>query len=256
MNKLTRYITRLTLQTIPFKQHYCCLCEKKVGGFLPYHGGWKAAPPLMAALGMVGSNLDNFSCPVCLSHDRERHLWLYLQASHLLPIMQNAEILHFAPELHLSRRIIALKPKRYIKADLYPTASDIQTVNLLAMPFENATFDVLIANHVLEHVENDRLALAEIIRVLKPNGWAILQTPYASHLEKTWEDAGVQTDQQRLLAYGQEDHVRLYGQDIFERITTTGLVSQIQYHAKQLGHISSHKYGINSDEPFMLFRKV
>jgi SAM-dependent methyltransferase len=256
IQKLVRLNSRIIRLANPFRSRTCCLCGRTFGSFMPYMGGWKAAPALMKALHMVGSDLDNFSCPACLSHDRERHLWLYLQASGLLEMMRDARILHFAPEWHLSHKIAAQNPPQYIKADLYPTAPDIQTVDLLAMPFADASFDFLIANHVMEHVDDDQQALGEICRVLKPGGWAILQTPYSASLQHTWEDRGIQTPQQRLVAYGQEDHVRLYGQDIFQRFAQAGFVNHVQQHAALLHDYPASRYGINADEPFMLFRKA
>ncbi len=255
MRKLIRYMTRAALRMSPRKTHQCCLCEHDIGGFISYQGGWKAAPPLMKALEIVGSDLDHFTCPVCLSHDRERHLWLYLQASKLLGEMRGSHILHFAPERHLSAKIILQNPTNHIKADLYPTAPDIQKVDLLAIPFADASFDFVIANHVLEHVADDQKALTEIVRVLKPDGCAILQTPYAASLQHTWEDPGILSKQQRLFAYGQNDHVRLYGQDIFGRIAAAGLTPHIRQHTELLGEIDAYQQGVNPREPFMLFKK-
>lgn len=253
--KIIRLSKRYSLLASPLKSKHCCLCGHKVAGFLAHAGGWKNAPPLMTALKMVGSDIDNFACPVCYSHDRERHQWLYWQAAGLLPRMQGAHILHFAPEYHLAQRIVAQQPATYIKADLYPHADDIQKVDLLQMPFADGQFDFLIANHVMEHVDNVNQALAEIHRVLKPGGWAILQTPYCATLQHTWEDAGIQSAAQRLAAYGQDDHVRLFGRDIFAIFEAAGFTSHSETHSALLKTISAHYYGVNEKEPFMLFKK-
>ncbi|HMT92628.1 methyltransferase domain-containing protein [uncultured Thiothrix sp.] len=253
--KIIRLSKRYAMLASPLKTKQCCLCGHKVAGFLAHAGGWKKAPQLMTALKMVGSDIDHFACPVCYSHDRERHQWLYWQAAGLLPRMHGAHILHFAPEQHLAQRVAAQQPATYIKADLYPNAADIQKVDLLQMPFTDDQFNFLIANHVMEHVANVSQALAEIWRVLKPGGWAILQTPYCATLQHTWEDAGIQSTTQRLAAYGQEDHVRLFGQDIFTRIEAIGFSSLVTTHNELLPNTSSKKYGVNLNEPFMLFRK-
>src|SRR5690606_34800846 len=102
--------------------------------------------------------------------------------------------------------------------DLHPKSRELRSVDITCMPYPDASFDMIIANHVLEHVRNDRQALDEIVRVLRPGGVAILQTPYSAVLHSTWEDAGISTDNARLQAFGQEDHVRLFGKDIFQRI--------------------------------------
>lgn len=256
MNKIINFVKRYIIALHPLKNKKCCICNRNVSNFIAYKGGWKKAPKLMKALNVIGSDLDNFSCPICYSHDRERHQWLYWQSVNLVEKMHNASILHFAPETHLAKKIKNLKFKIYIKADLHPTSKDIKKIDLLAMPFSNNIFDIVIANHILEHVNDLQQALSEIHRVLKPNGWAILQTPYSSCLQQTWEDQGIQTVCQRLIAYGQEDHVRLFGKDIFTIIEKAGFVSHIGDHIDLLKNIDSKVYGVNNKEPFMLFRKL
>lgn len=147
----------------------------------------------MRALAIVGSDVDHFECPRCGAHDRERHLLLYMQASGLLDALPGASALHFAPEKRLTRVIADRRPALHVRCDLYPMSSDIQRVDIQHMPFADDSFDLLLANHVLEHVDAPDLALAEIHRVLKPGGHAILQTPYSAKLHATWEDAGVDT---------------------------------------------------------------
>lgn len=256
LQKIRRIGKRYILLLSPFKNKQCCLCESKVSDFLAYSGGWKNAPELIKELNIIGSDIDHFSCPVCYAHDRERHQWLYWQASGLLSRLEGANILHFAPEHHLAQRIAAQHPVSYIKADLYPSANDIQKVDLLNMPFATEQFDFLIANHVLEHVDNVTQALKEIWRVLKPTGWAILQTPYAAVLQQTWEDSGIQTAQQRIAAYGQEDHLRLFGQNIFSVIEAAGFISECRTHNDLLPHVCAETHGVNRAESFMIFSKI
>ena len=83
-------------------------------------------------------------------------------------------------------------------------------------------FDVVVCCHVIEHVEDDARALKEIYRVLKPKGFAVLQVPLALDLEKTLEDKNDRTPKQRKIAYGQVDHIRLYGLDYFDRLQAAG----------------------------------
>jgi len=210
---------------------------------------------LMSALDVVGSDVDNFSCPWCQSHDRERHLFLFMQAAGIFSFISGRRVLHFAPETHLSRLIQKAKPETLVKCDLHPWAPDMVEMDLLALPYADDYFDLLIANHVLEHVEDDRRAVAEIARVLKPGGYAILQTPYSAVLERTWEDAGICSEESRLEAFGQEDHVRLFGKDIFDRIAQQGLVPKVQSHEELLAGYSPHRFGLNDREPFFLFAK-
>jgi SAM-dependent methyltransferase len=209
----------------------------------------------MQTLEIVGSDHDHFECPRCGSHDRERHLFMYLRASGMLEAMRGKSVLHFAPEKRLSKRLLAEHPASYIRCDLYPQSDDIVRLDMLAMDMESESIDVLIANHVLEHVDDDRKALSEIGRVLRPGGYAILQTPYSGKLHRTWQDSGIDTDAARLQAYGQADHVRLFGRDIFDRITEAGFESCVQKHADVLPEIDPVTTGVNPQEPFFLFRK-
>lgn len=256
LKKAIRLSKRYIAHYNPIKKKECCICNNKISSFLTYKGGWKAAPQILTALKVIGSDLDNFACPVCNSNDRERHQWLYWQFTHILFSMQGATILHFAPEFHLSKKIIDQKPLVYIRADLYPSTDDIRKIDILSMPFADNEFDILIANHVLEHVSDLNKALLEIHRVLKPNGWAILQTPYSESLENTWEDCGIQTEHERYIAYGQEDHVRLFGKNIFHVIETLGFKLHLFDHAETLGNINAYNYGVNQKEPFMLFKNI
>jgi len=180
------------------RNHECILCGHVVHRFLPFRKGSAHVPPLMNSLGVVGSNVDCFECPWCGSHDRERHLFLYMTAMGLLTDLSDKNVLHFAPERRLSPKIIAARPESYVKCDLFPQEADVMRVDMLKIPFKENSFDLLIANHVMEHVDDDRRALSEITRVLKSGGYAILQTPYCSRLYQTWSDLGVNTDQARL----------------------------------------------------------
>jgi SAM-dependent methyltransferase len=238
------------------RTRYCIGCSNHVGRFLPYRRGSRGRPALMRALDMVGSDVDNFCCPRCGAHDRERHLLLYLRASALQTKFESSTVLHFAPEPVLARRIAETKPSQYVKCDLHPQSRDLVKVDMLDIPFGAETFDFLIANHVLEHVDDDLRALREIRRVLKIGGHAILQTPYSAKLMRTWQDPGIADERARLEAFGQEDHVRLYGSDIFERFCSTGLLSKVRNHTELLADVDVEKYGVNAREPFFLFQRA
>lgn len=238
---------------------YCCICKASVGMFLPYTpSGLRPfrEPPLMSALELVGSELRRFSCPRCLSHDRERHMFLYLKATGMLERLSDLRILHMAPERNLAPIIARKGPTRYVKGDLFPSTSDIERIDLERIPYPDESFDLVIANHVLEHVADDRAALGEIARVLAAGGRAILQTPFSPVLERTFEDPGVCTPRARLQAFGQEDHVRLYGRDIFQRFASAGLTDRSIRHTEILAGTDANRFGVNVREPFFLFEKA
>ena len=250
-------VLQAILARIPLgKRHYCVVCKHHPGAFLPYRQGVRGSLPLMSALGVVGSDIYHFECPWCGCHDRERHLLMYMRATGILEALSDKRILHFAPERHLSRIIAETGPTKYTRCDLYPQPPDIEQVNMLDIPYDNGSFDLVIANHVLEHVADDLLALSEIRRVLSRGGQAILQTPYSARLIHTWADAGIDTDEARLQAYGQEDHVRLYGRDIFERLASTGFVPNIGTHDQLIPGHDPQLHGVNAQEPFMLFQRT
>lgn len=247
---------RRAVARIPrLERRHCVLCDHRIGSFLPYRDGSRGQSLLMCALQIVGSDIDNFECPRCGAHDRERHALMYLEATGMRALLPTMRILHFAPERRLAGYIAALQPLRYVKADLFPTGGDIERVDIEDMPFSDGSFDMVIANHVLEHVDDDAKATFEIHRVLAPDGIAILQTPYSPMLRNTWSDPGIVDDEVRLQAYGQEDHVRLFGRDIFERFAACGLRPNIATHAELLADRDPLLFGVNAQEPFFLFRR-
>jgi hypothetical protein len=234
----------------------CCLCGHKVRAFLPYRDGRASLPAVAVDADIVGSDVENFECPACGCHDRERHLFLYLQAAGLLPQFAGAHILHFAPEAHLQRVIKAAGPAHYERADLFPRQLDVHQLDLTEIDRPDQSFDFVIANHVLEHVGDDARALHEILRVLRPGGQAILQTPFAAARRGTFEDPAIRDDAARLRAFGQEDHCRLYGADFADRVQSFGFVSQVAEHAALLPGVDAFVLGVNPREPFLLFRKT
>lgn len=241
---------------VPGGRRLCVFCGHKVWRFMPYRQGSRGIALLMRALDCIGSDVDHFECPRCGAHDRERHLLLYLGASGLLDRIAGKAIVHFAPEKRLSRRIHDARPARYVRCDLHPPSPDVERVDIEAMPFASDSIDIVIANHVLEHVGDVDKALAEIRRVLKPGGHAILQTPYSAMLERTWCDSGITTDAARLQAYGQEDHVRLFGRDVFGLVESHGMESRVASHAELLPQCDPAVHGVNPREPFFLFQRT
>lgn len=185
----------------------CPVCQHTFRKFLPYGRG--------------NSARNNVLCPHCQTLERHRLLWLYLKektdfftASHRL--------LHIAPEICFIPKFKKIPQLKYVTADLESPLADVK-MDIHKMPFENASFDVAICNHVMEHVEDDIQAMKEIYRVLKPGGWAIIQVPFIKEgLQVTFEDKRISTAEDRLKAYGQEDHVRLYGEDYGDRLQSAG----------------------------------
>ncbi len=116
-------------------------------------------------------------------------------------------ILHLAPEWRLSEKFLKYKYKQYICSDKfmpgYHYPKHTIDMDIMDIKFNENTFDLVLCNHVLEHIPDDIAAMKELYRVLKPNGTAILQVPISSTLMKTFEDTNIKTDEEREEIYGQ-----------------------------------------------------
>ncbi|MBP1629922.1 MAG: methyltransferase protein [Bacteroidetes bacterium] len=184
----------------------CPICGKHYRRFLPY--------------GYVISR-ENALCPNCLSLERHRLLWLYLKEKTNL-FKEDISFLHIAPELCFIPRFRKQDNIKYTTADLESPWADIH-LNIENMPIEDNSYDALMANHILEHVDNLDKALSEIRRVLKPGGWAILISPINPKRETTYSDPSITNPIEREKHFGQKDHVREFGKDYAEVLRESGL---------------------------------
>ena len=183
----------------------CPICQSQYRKFLPY--------------GRVAR--ENSLCPNCLALERHRLLWVYLHQRTTL-FTEKQRLLHIAPEYCFIDRFESLNNLEYVTADLESPLAKVK-MDILQMPFEPNTFDCVLCNHVLEHVEDDSKAASEILRVLKPGGWAILQVPFFEPVpEQTFEDPSITSNSERFKMYGQKDHLRLYGKDYKKRLESWG----------------------------------
>jgi SAM-dependent methyltransferase len=233
---------------------FCCLCERNVDAWVP-HPGRAQRSPFMAMLGTVGSDLAVYGCPHCGCNDRDRHLWMYMASAGLPEQLAGARILHLAPEVSLEPRLLACRPAEYIRGDLFPARAGIQRVDAESMAFEGGRFDLIIANHLLEHVRHPERALAEFARCLAPGGLLIAQTPYAPALKHTFELDTPPTEEFAKIYYGQVDHVRLFGGDIGALFNAAGLTGSLVPHTQLLGEFDPLEFGCNGREPFFAFSK-
>lgn len=137
-------------------------------------------------------------------------------------------MLHFAPEPAISRNVRGLDV-RYTAADLNPErfAIPVQTADITQLPWAEDSFDLIIVSHVLEHIPDDRRAMAELRRVLASDGVVISQHPFDSELEHTHEDPSITTPEDRAREFGQYDHVRMYGRDLPDRWRDAGFQVQV-----------------------------
>jgi SAM-dependent methyltransferase len=231
----------------------CVFCNGMVEAWLPFRIRESDRSPFLKKLQTIGSNVERFWCPNCSSIDRERHLLLFLDRLNIMKRFRGSVVLHMSPEYRLRGYIESHDLGNYIRGDLTPSAEDVQQIDLEQIPYPHETFDLVICNHMLEHVADAELALHEIHRVLKPGGRAICQTPYSPRLTKTFEDPRLQSTDDRLFFYGQEDHVRLFGSDIEHCFTAVGFVGRLVPHAEILPDLDPEQFGINEREPFFDF---
>lgn len=141
-------------------------------------------------------------------------------------------MLHFAPEACFLKAFEKQHKEGYITADIESPLAKMK-VDIHDIPYPENHFDVVLCNHVLEHVEDDLQALHEIQRVLKPGGWAILQVPFFSPVpEDTFENPSITDPRERERTFGQADHVRKYGRDYASRIARSGLSCNESEYAK------------------------
>jgi SAM-dependent methyltransferase len=167
--------------------------------------------------------------------------------------LDQTRLLRIAPERHWERVLSRHKNMQYTRGDLNPKPGQVR-VDLTAMQFPEASFDAVICNHVLEHIPRDRAAMAEILRVLRPGGWAMLQVPLAPQIE-TREDLTVIDPQERLRLYGQHDHVRLYGRDYADRLESVGFGVMATSVERERGESCARRYGLIPDELIYIAKK-
>jgi predicted SAM-dependent methyltransferase len=181
-----------------------------------------------------GTNLrPNAKCPRCGSLERHRLLWLYLKNRTNL-FSDRLRVLHFAPEPVFQNILRSTPNLDYLSADLDPSKAMVK-MDITNILFKDDSFDVLICNHVLEHIVNDRKGMRELFRVLKPGGWAILQSPMDITLEETFEDPAITSTEDRERFFGQGDHVRIYGRDYGDRLKQVGFTVKVDDYVKGLG---------------------
>ena len=204
----------------------CPLCGARRRRFLPY--------------GYVTPREDAL-CPRCLSLERHRLLWLYLERETSLGT-DRPRLLHAAPEVALMRRLRRLYsdvPERYVTVDLESPLADMH-FDIQQMPLADGSFDVVICNHILEHVEDDRRALREIFRVMRGGGGGIILSPV----------------EERTRLFGQSDHRRVYGRDYASRLAEAGFEVEDRDYAAEFSAAERTLYALPADHIYIVRKPV
>jgi len=224
----------LGLQLFP---RFCPVCTQGFVNFVPF--GDPVRPEAM--------------CPSCGSLERHRMIWLFFKRRTNLFDATSKRILHIAPEPSLGPLIAGIKGVEYTSGDFKPGRAMVQ-MDITRIEYPDDTFDVIYCSHVLEHVLEDRQAMREFHRVLKPGGWAVLQVPVT--VDVTFEDPTVTDPAERKRLFGQDDHVRRYGPDYCDRLVEAGFTVQIIPCTSQFSEREIRKYGLDRTENVYLCRKT
>jgi len=188
---------------------------------------------------------DDLMCPRCGSLARTRRLWGQLQSSFL---KEGISVLDFSP----SRSLFRMHKKgnyRYTSTDLSGDFIADKSFDITQIAVADNTYDLIICYHILEHINDDAKAMCELFRVLKPGGSCLIQTPFKEGL--TYENKEVTTDDERLIHFGQADHVRIYSVNgLAERLEHAG------FNVKKLNFAADFRFGMKSDENLLICTKT
>ncbi len=214
--------------------YYCPLCERNIESFLS-HGN---------------PSRPQRRCPVCKSNRRNRMAWLFLKRFTNLFDGTPKRFLHFAPESRLERRLREIPNLDYLSADLNEQRAMV-AVDIRDIPYPACSFDAIYCSHVLEHVPEDRSAMQEIYRVLRPGSWALVLVPIQG--EHTFEDPTVTTPEERVRLFGQVDHVRRYGRDIADRLREAGFRVSVYSTLQIAGEDGVERFGLHAGDSGVVF---
>ena len=236
----------------------CSVCDSGVRRFIPLASIMNGKFIMDVMIGDKPYSVDNyetlsarnFLCPVCGASDRARLYALYLKMKFQDEgkRMKSSKLVHFAPEGGLGECLSRLDYLTYRSADLYRLDVD-DCVDLTDMRiYPDASYDIFICSHVLEHIPDDFAAIKELFRVLKFGGWGIIMVPIMLGLEATYEDASVDTEEGRLKHFGLEDHLRVYSKaDFIGKLKAQGFnVLEITHSDFSVGLLERHGIEKNS----------
>lgn len=218
----------------------CPICGSRRRRFLPY--------------GYVRSREDAL-CPRCLSLERHRMLWLWIERESDL-MQRLPRLLHIAPEVSLMKHFRRLYrgTEGYITADLESPLADMH-FDVQDIPLADRSVDVVICNHLFEHVADDRLAMRELYRIMRHGGWGIMVVPEDRTREHTFEDDSITDAAERTRLFGQYDHRRIYGRDYDERLREAGFVVERVDYAAKLTADERSRYAVAGDD-LVIVRKM
>ncbi|WP_010255329.1 class I SAM-dependent methyltransferase [Myroides injenensis] len=189
---------------------------------------------------------NNVLSPSTLSLERHRLLWLYLKNETDF-FSTPKKVLHFAPEQAFYKRFRRQENLDYTTTDLESPLADVKA-DICNLPFKDNSFDIILCNHVLEHIPDDTKAMKELYRILKPGGMGIFQIPQDLSRTTTFQDDTITDPKERTLIFGQYDHVRVYGRDYFDKLRSIGFNVLEENYTKKLSKAEIEKYCLADGE--------
>ena len=164
----------------------------------------------------------------------------------------NKKILHIAPEEFLSEKFRKIEGLDYLSVDISSPRAMVK-MDITNINYPDNCFQVIYCSHVLEHIPNDRKAIAELYRVLCQDGWAVLQVPIT--VERTYEDPAIVEPEERKKHFGQWDHVRRCRPDYVERMRSAGFVVQVFRSTDLVTEADCTRMGFQSDRLIFCCKK-
>ncbi|MBN2174964.1 MAG: methyltransferase domain-containing protein [Bacteroidales bacterium] len=241
---LLRFGKRLVRKTRYYgNKCQCPVCNSSLNGWKPTGYDF----PVIREMQIVGSGYRLALCPVCGASDRIRLLYFFLKNKTEI-LKKSLKLLHIAPNEAIKRVLRTNQNLDYLSADINPDMV-MEQMDITGIQYPDDTFDAIICNHVLEHIPEDRKAMKELYRVLKPGGWAILQVPFSKISQETFEVPEITKPEDREKYFGQNDHVRIYGLDYPNRLKQAGFrVEQYKWTEDENFINPGNQFGLNPDE--------
>lgn len=243
------------------KSKYCPVCKFEVDKFLPLPEQFRGkviirGKEYLAYKEAEMLNADEYSCPHCGASDRERMYALYLENIYFKQNdTRDMTFVHFAPEASLKNFLGSYIFKEYRTADLMMEGVDDKADLTNLIMYKDNSVDFFICSHMLEHIPDDTSAMQELYRILKPKAKAILVVPILLGLDEIYEDDSITSEEDRLLHFWQEDHVRMYSKEGYiKRLTKTGFKVQ-EYGEKEFGSKTLKQTGITSKSILYIVEK-
>ena len=240
---------RKIIAKLPFvrKDYFCICCQNAITHFDAYGG----TSEVYEKHHIIGGGRRNCKCPICESIDRWR--WtLYVLHEYTKIFSERSNVLHFAPEAGV-KNAISLNPNCwYMTGDLLKENGDI-VMDITDIPFKDNLFDYIIVNHVMSYVKNEKKAMDELKRCLKPSGTLIMSFPICTDRD-TYENLDIRAQEESMKLFGVTGNCRMYGKDYRERIEGYGFTVEIYSPQDILKDDDLRRWGLMRDDILMLCR--